>query len=148
MVSSKFGAEMQGFRFRGWSSLLAVAAVFLALIGCNGGEDAPVPVEESTYRVGVPEVSAGSEVNLHIFRDRDACIAGLVNDLDKCERTAFTAASSTSKTSRARLRWVTIGLLSVGVGTEDFHEAADPLEFLDGVGDFFVLEVAVAVDEK
>jgi len=27
------------------------------------------------------------------------------NDLVRCERTAFTAASSTSNTSRARLRW-------------------------------------------
>ena len=40
------------------------------------------------------------------------------------------------------------GLIPVGVGAEDFHEAADPFKFLDGVGYFFVLEVAVAVDEK
>ena len=40
------------------------------------------------------------------------------------------------------------GLIPVGVGAEDFHEAADPLEFLDGVGHFLVVVVAVAVDEK
>ena len=69
---------------RGVGSVLTIASLLLVLIGCNGGEDAPVPVEGSTYRVGVPEVSAGSEVNLHIFRDRDACIGGLVENLDQC----------------------------------------------------------------
>ena len=36
------------------------------------------------------------------------------NDLVRCERTAFTAASSTSKTSRARLRWDTAGYSPFG----------------------------------
>ena len=40
------------------------------------------------------------------------------------------------------------GVLSVGVGTKEFPAAAAPLEFLDGVGHFFVPVVAVAVDEK
>lgn len=68
----------------GLVSLFTVASLFLVLVGCNGGEDAPVPVEQSTYRVGVPQVSPGSDVNLHIFRDRDACLAGLVEEADDC----------------------------------------------------------------
>jgi len=64
--------------------ILCTASVLLLTVGCNGGEDAPVPVEQSTYRIGVPEVSPGSDVNLHIFRDRNSCMAGDVQDDSAC----------------------------------------------------------------
>ena len=53
-----------------------------------------------------------------------------------------------SNTSRARFTCDIAVSVPVGVGAENLDEAADALEFLDGVGHFFVFVVAVAVDEK
>ena len=67
-----------------WLKLAAIWLLLLAGFGCTGGEDAPVPIENSTYRIGVPKPDPNSEVELNIFRDRDACMAALVDDEDAC----------------------------------------------------------------
>ena len=67
-----------------WLRLIALSVLLLVGVACSGGDDAPVPIENSTYRIGIPEPDPASDVKLHIFRDRDACIGGNVDDEDAC----------------------------------------------------------------
>ena len=66
-----------------WLRLIALSVLLLVGVACSGGDDAPVPIENSTYRIGIPEPDPASDVKLHIFRDRDV-IGGNVDDEDAC----------------------------------------------------------------
>src|SRR5439155_753270 len=84
------------------------------------------------------------------------------NAWSSCARTALSPASSMSKTSRARFRWLMrregasakngiqcrTPLLGVRVRAEHFDEAALLFQLTDGFGNFVVAGMAVAVDEE